>query len=242
VIDKKVSIEKTKEELAPVIKNEYWDNQDDHTLNYYDTFSGDYDKKDLVNYIDKPTKSKSTLLLFNSSFNNKRITFILKENNTPKEIINSYKEYNIAPLEFKILSLVEDIDVADYSDSYDSGIAIYDLVEHDLKTDETAIIDNVELPIPSLDEYLRGAMNFVDKTAKIVQVNFEHNQFYVDESTQTAKYKIEKTYSSSKISFINSSILQVENKDALIDIDYLFYVNETYNVIIDRSNLTDIIN
>jgi len=106
----------------------------------------------------------------------------------------------------------------------------------------TSIIDTVELPIPSLDDYLRAVMNFIDKTAKIVQIDFEQNQFYIDESNQNDKYKIEKTFSSSKISFINSSILQVENNNALVDIDYLFYVNETYKVVIDRSNLTDIIN
>jgi hypothetical protein len=195
----------------------------------------------LVKYIDKPTKSKSTLLLFNSSFNNKKVIFSLKENNTPKTIINDYKEYNIAPLEFKILSLVENIDSTDYSDSYDSGIVFYDLIEHDLDTDTTTIIDTVELPIPSLDDYIRSMLNFVDKMSKLVQIEFEQNQFYIDESKQSEKYKTEKFKSSTKISFINSSILSIDNKNSLVDIDYLFYIDETYKIVIDRSELDNII-
>ena len=195
----------------------------------------------MVKYIDKPTKSKSTLLLFNSSFNNKKITFSLKENNTPKTIINDYKEYNLAPLEFKILSLVENIDSTDYSDSYDSGIVFYDLIEYDLETDITTIIDTVELPIPSLDDYVRSMLNFVDKMAKLVQIDFEQNQFYIDESNQSEKYKTEKFKSSTKISFINSSILSIDNKNSLVDIDYLFYIDETYKIVVDRSELDNIV-
>jgi hypothetical protein len=212
-----------------------------HTLSYYENFSTNYNKIDLVKYIDKPTKSKSTLLLFNSSFNNKKIAFSLRENNTPKVIINNYKEYNLAPLEFKIVSLVENIDSTDYSDSYDSGIVFYDLIEHDLETDITNIIDTVELPIPSLDDYVRSMLNFVDKMAKLVQVDFEQNQFYIDESNQSEKYKTEKFKSSTKISFINSSILSIDNKNSLVDIDYLFYIDETYKIVVDRSKLSDIV-
>jgi hypothetical protein len=56
-------------------------------------------------------------------------------------------------------------------------MAIYDVYEYDTYTDSTMIIDYVELSIPSMDDYIRNVMSFIDKTAKIVQIDFEQNRF-----------------------------------------------------------------
>lgn len=240
IIDKKTTIEKTKVELSSIIKSDYWDNLDLSTQQYYDNFSGNYDKSDLVNYIDKPIKSKNTLMIFNSSFNNKKIIFNLSENNSPKTILNTHKEYNIAPLEFKIVSLIEEIDTTSYVDTYDSGIAFYDVIEYDYYYDNTTVIDEAELPIPSMDDYIRSILNFIDKTVKIVKIDYDQNNLYIDESEQSNKYKSENSIASTKITVSRASDLNVEYTE-LKDIDYLFYVNETYNVIIDKSNLSNML-
>ena len=71
------------------------------------------------------------------------------------------------------LSLIENISTDDYDNSFDSGMVIYDVYEYDFYTDSTTIIDFVELPIPSMDDYIRNVMSFIDKTAKLVQIDFD---------------------------------------------------------------------
>lgn len=242
MIDKKSSIEKVKIPAEPEVMSSFQGSQSNFTNDYFDQYIGDgVTKDDLIKFIDKPIKSKVTCVVFNSSYNNKKVIFDLESNPTPKTIHNTRQEFSLAPLEFRIISLVEDIDTTDYSDSFDSGLAIYNLSEHDIITDTTTFIETIHLSIPSMDDYLRAVMNFFDKSAKLVQVDYTQNLMVINSSNDTAAYRSKDSLSTTKIIKTISSNLIVENEQNLMDIDYKFYINEVYDAIIDRSILTDIL-
>lgn len=179
--------------------------------------------------------------MFNSSFNNKKLIFDLESNSSPKTIHNIRQEFSIQPLDFRIVTLYENIDVADYTSSFDSGIANYQMSQYDSKTDTSSIIGSVQLSIPSMDDYIRTMMNFFDKLTKVVTIEYESNIFTVTDADESKTYQsTSKISSAANIIKTSSNIISVTVDDNLSNIDYTFYINETYDVIVDRQNLSDV--
>lgn len=243
LLDKDTSIEKEK---MPVLKTDQ-DNFQDSTNNQTnvlvryqnDVYDETFDKDTIISHVDKPINTRISCVIFNSSYNNKKVFFEMTNNNSSKTIHNSYQEFTLTPLEFRLISLIEPVDTTDYVDVFDSGFVDYNLMEYDYKSDSTTLIERVKLAIPSMDDFLRGVMNFFDKTAKLITLDYEKNIFKTEMGNQSSLYR--KTDNTTiKVITTKSSILQFDHIDGLKDIDYIFYINETYDVIVDRSILSSL--
>jgi len=241
VIDKKISIEKTKQIIQDDIRNAFWDSQREGIEANFEKFSeGLLDSRDIIKYVDKPSSTKTTCVVFNSSFKSKKIAFNLVNNPTPKEIHNTYEEFSLAPLEFRIASVIETIDTTDYIDSYESGLATYSLSEIDVESDTTTFIENIQLAIPSLDDYMRVMLNFFDKMAKLVTIDYTKNLIEVNAAGASKTFQQNKSITDVRIIKTNSSMLTFTNEQNLTDIDYKFYIDETYDIIVNRSKLAEL--
>jgi hypothetical protein len=179
--------------------------------------------------------------LFNSSLNSKKIIFNLIENNTTKHIYNTYSEFNIAPLEFKIISLEESIDVNDYTNTFDSGMAIYDMMFYNLSDpDSTVKLDTCHLSIPSIDDYLSNSINFFNKSVKLLTYDSDTQNGAIDVGNQSKAFQ--KTESSSGIKIItnDSTYKTIITNDGLNDIDYNYQISRRYVVTVPYNKLSDI--
>jgi hypothetical protein len=238
-LDRKNIIEKTNVAIEESIRNSFWGSLSDKAKDLINNVTGyQISQNDLVRTVEKPSNSKVVNIVFNSSFNNKKVMFDYESNSSNKLIHTQHEEFSLAPLEFRILTLNESIDVADYTNTFDSGFVTYNMSEVDLKDDTTSFIEQLQLAIPSMDDYIRVMMNFFDKTAKIVTIDYEKNIAVTESSNTQKKYQqVDKLSHHSQIIKTVSSNTEIINTTSLSDINYTFYINETYNVIVDKSIL-----
>jgi hypothetical protein len=141
-----------------------------------------------------------------------------------------------------LVSLEETIDEADYTNTFNSDIALYDVYEYSINNpDATNFIEEVALPIPTLDDFFRASLNFFDKTAKYAQIQAEKNILVYNKNNENSDYQKLSSNVPIKIIKTNSDIVTYEHNDGLTNINYRFILNKTYTVTVDNNKLNDII-
>jgi hypothetical protein len=205
--------------------------------------SDSVDCMDITKYVDRPNVSKITYVIFNSSVNSKKFVFNYKNNQSVKIIHNDHIEFSIAPLEFKLVSLEEQIDAVDYTNTFNSDIALYDVYEYSVDSpDTTTFIEETALPIPTLDDFFRASLNFFDKTAKYAQIAAEKNILFYSKNNNNSDYQTISSNIAAKIIKTNSDILTYKTDKGITNINYKFTINKTYTLTVDNNKLDDIIN
>jgi hypothetical protein len=91
-----------------------------------------------------------------------------------------------------------------------------------------------------MDEYLRAALNFIDKSAKYVDLNFEKDDSFIDIGNESAKYQQKDNLFTSSIIENNSTISNIVTNEGISDIDYRFTINTNFIVTVDSNKLAEI--
>lgn len=118
----------------------------------------DLDFYEIISKFRWPNSSYASIQLLNCT-NRKKDIKIDKITNTSGKIYKGQNSISlsIGPYEFKNVKISEPIDVNDYTSS-DSGIIKFDVSN----LTNNYIIDNITVPIPSLDKYIYQLMSFID--------------------------------------------------------------------------------
>lgn len=239
ILDKKSEIELTDFTLPNEIRENlqgtyYKANNNISSNDFYLQLSG------YCGTVSVPKKTKAYQLMFNSSLYSKKIKFTLI-NNTSDKIINNIEEtFSFPALDFRIINFTEDVLVTDYTNGYSGGLATYKVEEISEQLDTTTVIANevLQLAIPSYDESMSRILSFMDKSAKLIEIKYKHNDNVVA-NYQPTPINIKNT--KVQVVSFNNDILTYEQYGQLLDIDRRFYIERKYEVILDKANIIDFI-
>ena len=236
ILDKKSEFDVDRIQLSQEIRESMW--TDLHGVS--PMTGGDPAYTDLNTFcgtVSVPNNTKAQQLIFNSSIYPKKMRFTLQSNSSNKTIHNTEQEFEFPPYDFRVITLEESVITTDFVNGFSGGLANYKVEEISVHLDTTTELPNdiLQLAIPAYDESMSRIMSFMDKSAKLVEFKYKKNE-EVSIIPQPKKNS-EVITNGIQINQFKNDITEQEKYGQLLDIDTHFYINRSYEVILDTKDL-----
>jgi hypothetical protein len=134
----------------------------------------------------------------------------------------------------------EDINQIDYHGGYNGGLATYQTTEINTQTDSTTILsyENLQIIIPSYDEYMSRILSFMDKSAKLVTFKYKT----LDNTNIKPETPVKVSLNTNvNIQTFNNDIVLYNSYNQLNDINVRFYIERKYEVYLDKKNIDELL-